>query len=33
VKCKFAAKEANMNDCKIQRTKKAKSDEKFSKRS
>ena len=32
-KCKFAAKRANMSDCEIQRNEKAKSDEKFAKRS
>ncbi len=32
-KCKFAAKRANTSDCEIQRNEKAKSDEKFAKRS
>jgi len=33
MKCKFAARKANISYCEIQRNKKAKSDEKFSKRS
>ncbi len=32
-KCEFAAKRANMSDCEIQRNEKAKSNEKFAKRS